>query len=233
MQSNHWHQYNNPRGKCQNVKHRPQGYVPRVKRALREALSNLLMHQNYFHPSPSQIRIYNDRIEFYNPGYSLKNPNEYEIPGSELRNALIAKAFYDLGWAETKGTGFRTAILSLKKEGYPPATWKNDEKNDTFTIIFPYPTTQVTDQITPQVAPRVTAQVTAQVEMRDRIAKLLKFCEEPRSLKEMMHFLGLKHRVYFLKDILQPLLKEGHLARIIPKKPRSRFQKYVAVKKKQ
>mgnify|MGYP000129568285 CR=1 FL=1 len=194
------------------------------KKALREALSNLLMHQNYFHPSPSQIRIYNDRIEFYNPGYSLKNPDEYEDPGSELRNALIAKVFYDLGWAETKGTGFRTAILSLKTAGYPPAIWKNDEKNDTFTIIFPYPTDQVTDQ--------VTAQVTAQVEMRDRIAKLLKFCEEPRSLREMMHFLRLKHRVYFLKNILQPLLKEGHLARTIPEKPRSRFQKYVTVRKK-
>lgn len=194
------------------------------KKALREALSNLLMHQNYFHPSPSQIRIYNDRIEFYNPGCSLKDPEEFEIPGSELRNALIAKVFYDLGWAETKGTGFRTAILSLEKVGYPPALWKNDEKNDTFTVIFPYPTEQVTAQIIDQV----TDQVSDQVEMRDMVAKLLFYCEKPRYLKEIMKFLNFKHRTYFQNQILKPLIKKGHIKRTIPDKPRSRFQKYIA-----
>ena len=198
------------------------------KKALREALSNLLMHQNYFHASPSQIRIYNNRIEFYNPGYSLKNPDNYEIPGSELRNALIAKIFYDLGWAETKGTGFRTAILTLKKEGYPPARWENDEKNDTFTIIFPYPA----DQVTPKLTDQVTDQVGDQVEIRDRMVKILKFCEQPHSLQEMLAFLGLKHRPNFKKQILYPLLEEGHLKRTIPSKPSSRFQKYLTVKEK-
>ena len=202
------------------------------KKALREALSNLLMHQNYFHTSPSQVRIYNDRIEFYNPGHSLKDPDEYETPGSELRNTLIAKVFYDLGWAETKGTGFRTAILALEKEGYPNAQWKSDDKNDTFTIIFPYPAEQVTAQVTAHDTAQVTAQVTDQVEIRDRIAKLLKFCEQARTLKEMMNFLKLRHRVYFLKQILTPLLEESYLNRTIPDKPRSKFQKYITVKKK-
>ncbi|MEW6040335.1 MAG: ATPase domain-containing protein [Elusimicrobiota bacterium] len=189
------------------------------KKALREALSNLLMHQNYFHASPSQVRVYNDRIEFYNPGYSLKDPADFETPGSELRNSLIAPVFYDLGWAETKGTGFRTSILSLEKEGYLPAKWKNDEKNDNFTIIFPHPADQVTPQVTPQV------------EMRDRIAKILTYCEKPHTLKEMINFLGLKDRKNFIEQILNPLLKEGYINRTIPDKPKSRFQKYITVKK--
>ncbi len=193
------------------------------KKALREALSNLLMHQNYFHPSPSQIRIYNDRIEFYNPGYSLKDPAEYEAPGSELRNSLIAKVFYDMGWAEAKGTGFRTTILTLAKEGFPSVSWRNDEENDTFTIVFPYPAEQVTPQVIPQVTP--------QVGMRERMAKMLTFCEKPRALKEMMDFLALKDRKNFSEQILTPLLEKGSIKRAIPDKPRSRFQKYVTAKK--
>jgi len=190
------------------------------KKALREALGNLLMHQNYFHPSPSQIRIYNNRIEFYNPGYSLKDPNTFESPGSELRNSLVAPLFYDLGWAETKGTGFKTEILVLKRLGFPEPSWINDEKNDTFTIIFPYPAEQVTPQVTPQV------------EVRDRMAKILTFCEEPRSLKELMEFLNLKDRKNFTNQILNPLLKKEYIKRTIPDKLRSRFQRYITVKKK-
>ena len=182
------------------------------------------MHQNYFHPSPCQIRIYNDRVEFYNPGYSLKDPETFEVPGSELRNSLIAPVFYDLGWAETKGTSFKTEILVLKKLGLPQAKWLNDEKNDTFTIIFPYPAEQVTHQ--------VTHQVDDEAEIRDRIAKVLKFCEAPRPLKEIMEFLGLKDRVNFKKRILYPSLKNEYLKRTIPSKPTSRFQKYIAAKKK-
>ena len=198
------------------------------KKAIREAVGNLLMHQNYLHKSPSQIRIYNDRIEFYNPGYSLKDPEKFDTPGSELRNTLIASVFYDLGWAETKGTGFQTKIMALKKSGFPDIKWVNDEANDTFTLILPYPI----ESITPQVTPQVTLQVGEQIAVRDRIAKILIYCKEPRSLREMMDFLGLKDRKNFLKQILNPLLSDGYLERTIPDKPRSRFQKYIAVNKK-
>ena len=192
-------------------------------KAIREAVNNLLMHQNYFHYSPAQVRIYNDRIEFYNPGHSLKDPEDFNEPGSELRNPLIASVFYDIGWAEAKGTGFRTTIIELPNIGYPQPKWENDEKQDTFALSFFYPQEKITRQ--------VTDQVTDQVEIRDRMAKLLKFCEDPRSLKEMMEFLGLKHRPNFKKQILCPLLEKGYLKRTVPLKPSSRFQKYVSAKK--
>lgn len=193
------------------------------KRALREALGNLLMHQNYFHHSPSQIIIYNNRIEFRNPGYSLKDPDKFNIPGSEIRNTLIAPVFYDIGWADTKGTGMRTQILVLKDIGYPEVKWINSKGDDNFTLIFPYPADQVSDHVNDQVSD----QVSAHAEKRDRTAKILKFCIKPRTLKELMEFLGLKHRTYFLNKILIPLIETGYIKRTIPDKPKSPKQKYV------
>ena len=126
---------------------------------------------------------------------------------------------YDIGWAEAKGTGIKTTTDDLRTEGYPLPEYLNDTKRDTFTIILKHPIEQVTPQVTPQV------------EMMDRIALILNYCETPKSLKEIMTSLKLKDRVYFLKEILTPLLEKGYLKRTIPDKPSSRFQKYVAVRK--
>jgi ATP-dependent DNA helicase RecG len=196
------------------------------RKAVREALTNLLMHQNYFHRSPAQVRVYNDRVEFYNPGHSLKDPALFDSPGSQLRNPCIAAVFYDVGWAETKGTGIKNTVELLEKEGYPLPEYSNDVKSDAFTMILRYPSEQVGVQVTEQVG----VQVTEQVELMDRRAKTIDFCRQPRSLKEIMKFLGLKHRPTFIGRVLNPLLEAGLLKRTIPEKPRSRFQKYVAVK---
>ena len=78
----------------------------------------------------------------------------------------------------------------------------------------------------------VTDQVTDQVQFKGRIAKILKYCEKPRSLKEIMDFLNLKHRQSFKKQLLYPLLEGNYLKRTIPEKPSSRLQKYITVKKR-
>jgi ATP-dependent DNA helicase RecG len=121
------------------------------RRALREAITNLLMHQNYFHYSPAQVRVYNDRVEFYNPGYSLKDPAQFDSPGSKLRNPLIAAVFYDIGWAEAKGTGINTTRERLQAEGYSLPEYANDMKGDTFTLILRHPAEFLTSNVTPEV----------------------------------------------------------------------------------
>jgi ATP-dependent DNA helicase RecG len=73
------------------------------------------------------------------------------------------------------------------------------------------------EQITAQVTVEVTAQVTAQVG---------EFCKEPRSSKEIMELLELKHWKTFQTNYLNPLLDAEVIQRTIPDKPQSKMQKY-------
>lgn len=75
--------------------------------AIREALVNMLMHTDYFAPSHPRVRIFNNHIEYYNPGglpKSLKElkDNDLSIP----RNPILAKLFRMVKLAENAGYGF-------------------------------------------------------------------------------------------------------------------------------
>ena len=79
--------------------------------ALREALVNLLMHTDYFSPARPRIRVFDDRIEFLNPG-SLPEPLE-KIMTEDLslpRNPILAKLFRVANLAENAGYGFDKMI---------------------------------------------------------------------------------------------------------------------------
>ena len=74
--------------------------------AIREALVNMLMHADYFSPAHSRIRIFNNSIEFYNPG-GLPKPFE-ELKEKDIslpRNPIITKLFRMVKLAENAGFG--------------------------------------------------------------------------------------------------------------------------------
>jgi hypothetical protein len=71
------------------------------------------------------------------------------------------------------------------------------------------------------MSPKVGAQVTAEV-----VAQVAVLCRNPKSAKEIMAELGLKHWKTFQSNYLKPLLDKDWLERTIPDKPRSRLQRY-------
>ena len=79
---------------------------PQVK-AAREALVNLLIHTDYFSPMKPRIRVFSDRIEFFNPG-ALPKPYEELRKGdiSLPRNLILTKIFRVIKLAENAGYGF-------------------------------------------------------------------------------------------------------------------------------
>ena len=104
--------------------------------ALREALHNALMHQDYRIHRPTQFRRFADRLEIENPGASLKDPDRLGEPGSELRNPRIAHMFYDIGWVERKGTGIRAIQQAMEQLGLTPPAFESDPQERAFRVIF-------------------------------------------------------------------------------------------------
>ena len=101
--------------------------------ALREAIVNALIHQNFRIHQPIQIIRYSNRIEIINPGFSLKPTETLGEPGSRMRNPNIAAIFHETQLAEAKGTGIGTMRRLMKDAQLLPPTFESDTARNTFT----------------------------------------------------------------------------------------------------
>jgi ATP-dependent DNA helicase RecG len=106
--------------------------------ALREALVNALVHRDYLRQNQQTvIKVYDDRIWFYNPG-GLPNGLTVERllaePQSIPRNPLIAKVMYLAGSIEQYGTGMARIIEASGDAGLPRPTISESAQN--FSLIL-------------------------------------------------------------------------------------------------
>jgi ATP-dependent DNA helicase RecG len=102
-------------------------------RVLREAIVNALMHRSYRVHEPVQVIRYSNRLEIYNPGYSLKSEEQLGEPGSQNRNPNIAEVFHETNLAETKGSGIKTMRRLMQEAKFAPPTFESNRKDDKFT----------------------------------------------------------------------------------------------------
>lgn len=90
--------------------------------AIREAVINILCHRDYTSSAHSQIRLYDDPLDIWNPG-SLLPPLTPEILLEEHdsipRNRKIAEAFFYMGLIERWGSGTTRMATELQTEGFP------------------------------------------------------------------------------------------------------------------
>ncbi|MGQ9534930.1 MAG: ATP-binding protein [bacterium] len=91
-------------------------------RAIREALVNAIAHRDYRATAKVQVRIFDDRIEFWNPG---KLPEGWTVERLKEKhesrpfNPLIAKAFFWVKYIEEVGTGTNKIIEWCREWGLP------------------------------------------------------------------------------------------------------------------
>ena len=169
------------------------------------------------------IEIYDDRVEITSPGGLPKGLKEADFGKiSLLRNPGIADFMQRIEYIEKMGTGIKRMEKLIKDAGLKSIRY---EFSSFVRLVFYR--FAAADQAAAQAAAQATAQATAQDE---QTLMIVDFCKTPRTVYEIMAYLGLKHREYFRKSILKPLLEYGVLAQTIPEKPKSPNQKYVTVK---
>ena len=91
-------------------------------KAIREALVNAIAHRDYTTSSKVQVRIFEDRMEFWNPG---KLPEGWNVEMLKKEhesipfNPLIARIFFWIKYIEEVGTGTNKIIEWCKEWGLP------------------------------------------------------------------------------------------------------------------
>lgn len=200
--------------------------------AIREAVINSLIHRDFKNPKSNEVAIYKDRVEIFNPG---EFPEGYKLEdfingeGSMPRNPLIANTLYLSKDIEKWGSGFKR-IADKCKEANVKVEFKI--KKSGFSVIF-YRKTDEELYILTQENKNAQGNTQETHKKCTRNAQenfILEFCNEARSLKEIIEYCGYKNARNFREKYISPLLSSGKIKMTIPEQPKNRNQKYISSK---
>lgn len=106
--------------------------------AIREIVINMVLHRNYRSTSDSIVKVFNNRIEFYNPGRLPENitiedllTNHYR---STPRNKLMADFLKDIGIIEKYGSGIQRILDLFRNAQLPDPYFVNISEGFMVTI---------------------------------------------------------------------------------------------------
>ena len=125
------------------------------KEALREAVINAICHRNYEDTGNVQIRIFDDKIEIWNPGTlpaGITIQSLMEHHRSLPRNELIARCFYLIKFIEQWGTGTNRILSFCRSAGLKDP--KFEVKDNDFIVTFYKATLKTKTSVVP---PRLNA----------------------------------------------------------------------------
>jgi ATP-dependent DNA helicase RecG len=204
-------------------------------KALREAITNAVMHRDWFIDGANVfVEIYTDRIEVISPGGLPKGMKLSDLGRKSIRrNPLIADLLHRIDFIEKAGTGIKRIRDEAHDQGCPEPVF---EENGFFTAIF-YPNPEVRARAASQQL-ETTSMDRHQVEAHEaydeahdpmtRIEReLMQACaEQPKNTPDLLRLLGYRTRTGNFKRALSRQLARGFLEMTIPDKPRAKTQKY-------
>ncbi len=108
--------------------------------ALREIVLNAIVHRDYTSPIDTQIKIFDNKITFFNPGRLYGDITVEKLATdtyqAQTRNKLIAEAFYLTGEIEKYGSGY----IRIRDEisAYPGMRLDFEEMGNGYLVTLSY-----------------------------------------------------------------------------------------------
>lgn len=185
--------------------------------ALRELIANALIHQDFtIAGAGPMIEVFDDRIEFTNPGGLLPGKTVDRLIGAtpESRNEILAAGFRRYRICEERGTGFQKVVTAAELFGLPPVAFVQAEK--AFKVIL--------------YAPRKFADMSQ--------SERIEACYQHAVLKYLasgaMTNTSLRERLKMqerqrtqVSNLIRDAVRAGRIKRKDPDSPSSKFAEYV------
>lgn len=174
------------------------------ERALREALINAMVHNDYSSEVPPVVEIFSNRISITSYGGLVTGLSREEcLAGRSMpRSRELMRVFRDLDLVEQLGSGMHRILSVYSSDIFHIS-------DNFFEICFER---EDVSEETPQVT--------------HAVKKLIAICSGEMDRAELQEKVGLSDRKSFTKNYLNPALEQGLIEMTIPEKPNSRLQKY-------
>jgi len=199
------------------------------KTALREALINAMVHNDYSREITPVVEIYSDRLSITSYGGLVNglSKDEFFQGRSMPRNREIMRVFRDLELVEHLGSGVHRILEAYKKDIFQIS-------ENFFEISFPYEKEYLEfvekekkQLATHQDKQKISSNITQNTpQVTPQVIKLLTIIDGEMTREEIQKKLALSDRKNYIDKYQNPALKEKLIEMTIPDKPNSRNQKY-------
>ena len=192
------------------------------KAALKEAVINAVVHNDYSYGNSPIVELYSDRIEITSAGGLPQELSQEEfLEGvTAPRNKELIRVFKDVDLIENIGSG----VLRIL-DAYDKSCFKFMEHF--LRVTFKYRENPFEYDDTAKVkSSKLGSKKSSKLAVSEE--QILELCKTEKSLKEIAQHFGYKDVYKFKNNYINPLLKQNKIQMTIPDKPKSRNQKYVA-----
>ena len=188
-------------------------------KALKEAVINAIVHNDYSYGNSPIIELYSDRIEITSAGGLPQELSQEEfLEGvTAPRNKELIRVFKDVDLIENIGSG----VLRIL-DAYDKSCFKFMEHF--LRVSFRYKENPFEYDDTAKIK---SSKLGSKLAVSEE--QILKLCITEKTLREITEHFGYKDVYKFKNKYINQLLKQHKMKMTIPDKPRSKNQKYITI----